>query len=1056
MLSKSNWREVMGVVILYIGSLFGLTSFVSADDKSKPDCALCGHITDSTTGEAITDATIEIHGGPNSKAETDANGFYCFDKISEQGNYRIGIDSNEYVGIYNYDEMPVVNLKGDNQVVKDFKLDRACMIKVQVADEANQPVENAEISVNYLADERTRRIGSDMRRRRTDKEGFCLVGGIPPKTKCQITATHGINITSLRKDGYGVVQTQWDYAPSHLEVTLTDTEVIESSKIVLQKGVDVNGIAKYQDGVPASDLKITAYPDWWISYTCPESYPIDANGRFTFRHIVPGIYRIQVNIPTGEGSSKGINVLQTALPVPNNELLTLTIPQKSPQALASIRGKFTFAGDKVPNYVDIQAYSPGSGHNSFMWHKYGRDACDTNFVIDRLEPGKYQLTFSSQEIEQKVIEEVNAPCEDLLVELSPCDKMFLRGTVLNSENNQPIQNFKARARKTKILRGARYQQPDKWLEVDDAEGRFSIDATGPGIYQVQIAAEGFAWTWSEDVNTDSNNPVVIKLAAGGGIKGKVVNSEGKPIKGAKVLPLSMAGGMWIITNAVKDPFVSEDGAVETADDGTFELKHLAPGRESVKVIHPDYAYSTVNDIEVKEGQTTEGINVVMPAGGAVEGYVYDAQGLAQPNVTLYFQDIYSFSSDDKAGRFATVTTDANGFYQATGLPEQLLTVKRQKAWDSMGVVCRALAPANGRVSHIDLGGKPIVSGRIIINGAPLANRRVVLSSAESPNSDVFRCNAMTEPDGKFAFGGVPNGKWKIYCEDTETRGDWIKIATAEAAGQDVDLGVVSVTLSTIRASIEYEKESPKWDIKYANLQEGDNPWNIPVKKAILPTDKNAPYIVKNIPAGEYRLSLIRQDYVAFRQSIEVNETDVNVTIPMPKSTSGIHGHLTGKFPAGQTIWTRDKSIVGNIMPDAGLNYKLDNLPAGHYYVGGNMLIDSAALLEFDLADGEQKILDINVPDSPKNQSSPLLVLVLDENGAPLLGAEVRLLGGESVIEPIVDSSQGIYFMAEQGAYTLQVNFPGYKAVTQQVSVARFDPKNIQAFRKPILVRLERQ
>jgi hypothetical protein len=121
-----------------------------------------------------------------------------------------------------------------------------------------------------------------------------------------------------------------------------------------------------------------------------------------------------------------------------------------------------------------------------------------------------------------------------------------------------------------------------------------------------------------------------------------------------------------------------------------------------------------------------------------------------------------------------------------------------------------------------------------------------------------------------------------------------------------------------------------------------------------------------------------------------------------------------------------------------------------------MLIDSEELFEFDLADGEQKVLDVNVPDSPKNQSSPLLVMVLDENGSPLLGAEVRLLGGKGVIEPIVDSSQGIYFMTEQGVYTLQVNFPGYKAATQQVSIERFDPKNIQALRKPVLVRLERQ
>ena len=1056
MLPKSNRRGIMGGIILCIGLLFSLTPFVSADDKSKLDCVLCGHITDSTTGQAVTDAIIEIHGRINSEVEADANGFYCFEKIGEQGNYRIGIDSNEYAGIYNYDEMPVVNLKSDNQVVKDFKLSRACMIKVQVVDETNQPIENAEISVNSLADERMRKIGSDTLRRKTDKEGFYLVSGIPPKTSCLITTTHGISIITENKDGVRHGQTQWDYAPGHLIVTLNDAEVAKSGRIVLQKGVDVNGIAKYQDGVPASDLKIEAYPDWWSSYTCPESYPIDANGRFTFRHIVPGIYRIQVNIPKGEHSSVGINVLQTALPLPNNELLTLTIPQKSPQALASIRGRFTFTNGKIPDYVDIQAYSPASGHSSFMWNKYGRDVNDMNFVIDRLEPGKYRLTFSSQEMDQKVIEDVNAPCEGLLVELLPRDKTYLKGTVLNSEDNQPIQKFKARARKMRILHGANYQQPDKWLEVDDAEGRFSIDAAGPGIYQVQIAADGFAWMWSQDVNTDQNVPVVIKLSAGGGIKGKVVNNAGKPVKGAKVLPLSMAGGTSIRAGCMQDPFISEEGAVETADDGIFELKHLAPGKESIKVIHPDYAYSILNDIEVKEGQTTEGINVVMPAGGTVEGHVYDAQGQGQPNVTLYFQDIYSSLSDEKAGRFATVTTDTNGYYQAGGLPEQLLIVKRQKEVSSIGVVCRALVPACGRISYIDLGGQPIVSGRIIINDIPLANRRIVLSSVESPDSYVFRCSAMTGPDGKFVFGGVPSGKWAIYYEDPEKRGDWIKAMVVNAIGQDVDVGTISVRLPTIHISVGYEEGASKWNIGRAYLQEGNEFWGRQIAQLSKPVDENESYIIKNVPLGEYYLVLMRRDYLMLRHPVKVTESKTSITVQIPKCTAGIKGLISGKIIIGQTIWTQDKSIVASLIPNEKGDFKLDNLPAGHYYVGGNMLIDSEALLEFDLADGEQKVLDVNIPDSPKNQSSPLLVMVLDENGSLLQGAEVRLLGGGDVIEPIIDSSQGIYFMAEQGAYTLQVNFQGYKAATQQVSIERFDQKNIQALRKPVLVRLERQ
>jgi hypothetical protein len=374
----------------------------------------------------------------------------------------------------------------------------------------------------------------------------------------------------------------------------------------------------------------------------------------------------------------------------------------------------------------------------------------------------------------------------------------------------------------------------------------------------------------------------------------------------------------------------------------------------------------------------------------------------------------------------------------------------------MGVVCRALVPASGKVSRIDLGGRPTVSGCIIINGVPLANRRIVLSSAESPTSNVLRCYAMTEPDGEFTFGGVPRGKWAIYYEDPEKRSDWIKATMVNVTGQDVDMGTISVRLPTIHISVGYEEGAPKWDISRTYLQEENEFWGRQIAQLSEPADENEPYIIKNVPPGEYYLVLTRRDHLMLRHPVKVTETEMNLTVRIPKGTAGIKGLISGKIIMGQTIWTQDKLIVAFLIPDEKGGFKLDNLPAGHYYVGGNMLIDSAALLEFELADGEQKTLDINVPDSPKNQSNPLLVLVLDENGTPLLGTKARLLSGKSVIEPIVNSSQGIYFTAEQGTYTLQVDFPGYKTVSQQVSIERFDPKNRQAFRKPVLVRLERQ
>jgi protocatechuate 3,4-dioxygenase beta subunit len=1058
MTTKTHSRKSISTGILFFGLLLGLTGITNGNNEPnappaqpvtgqfKNNSVICGHITDAKTGQPVTDATVKVM-EYNLKTETDANGYYHIDTIYNDGDYRIAVDSNGYSGITNYDSMPVVNLRKGKEVVKDFKLNKACMIEVQVVDEANQPVEGAVLSAASLTDEYNNKFREI--RCRTDKNGVAILGGLPPsKTPYQIVAYH---YGATDKQSH---QRQLDCAPGKLEALLNDTNVVESGRIVLQKGADVYGNARYEDGVPASDLKISVYPNWGSFDNASGSYPVDSNGDFTLRHIAPGIYRLMADIPMASGGTIGITISRTTLPPADNEPLKITIPQKSPQSLVSIRGKLVFPSGKKAKFVDIEAY-PSAGRDrfshSFHWPNY-KDPCDMNFVIDRLEPGKYRITTMSSDMGTKIIEDVTAPCEEFEITLEPAEKPILKGTVIDSQTNQLIRSFKARAKKTKMLRGQYNSQPDKWIDVNDDEGSFNIEAAGPGIYQIQIAAESYAWTWSEDVNTDQNVPVVIKLTAGGSIKGSVVDEKGNPVSGAKVLSLSKAGG---IKNAlpayIKDPFETEDGEVETVN-GKFELKHLAAGKESLKVLHPDYAYSIVNDIEVNENKTTEGIKVVLNKGATVQGYVFDNQGQPQSNVTLYFNNIYS--GDEKSGRLAEVTTDINGHYQAECLPEKMLTVRRQKTWESMGVVCRTLVPANGKVSRIDLGGQPNVTGRLIIDGKPIASRRVMLSSIGGASSDFFRCYTMTENDGAFTFGGIPSGKWTIYYDDTEKRNNQIKVTEFELTGQNANLGTIPKGVSTVNISIEYERESPKWEIIKAYLKDDNNFFNQPVTEIAIPNDANQPYIAKNVLPGEHYLALVRKDYSSLRYPIKVTESSSNINIHLPKFTAGIHGRMTGKYLGMQTVWTKDKSVISNIKPDTSGDYKLDNLPAGEYLLGGNMLLNNTAILEFELKEGEQKALDIDIPETLPNQMGALQVIVLDENGAMLTGAKAWLQNGTSIVEPAADIG-GFYFVTEPQKYELHAKFPGYKESKQQVQIENLDLKTTKRLPDPLLVRLEK-
>ena len=172
-------------------------------------------------------------------------------------------------------------------------------------------------------------------------------------------------------------------------------------------------------------------------------------------------------------------------------------------------------------------------------------------------------------------------------------------------------------------------------------------------------------------------PVHISLSRGGGLKGTVTNELGQPISGAQVIPLSLACGVGQGENTL---FMTTLGAVETVD-GRFTLKHLPPGTDTLKVVHPDYAFAFLDQIEIVENQTAD-VDIVLSSGGTVEGVLYEDEGQPHAKETIHFLTA-QHSNHDLSGRLVSVTTDANGYYCATHLNPSAPSVAPSTAWRSL-------------------------------------------------------------------------------------------------------------------------------------------------------------------------------------------------------------------------------------------------------------------------------------------------------------------------------------------------------------------------------------
>ena len=1002
----------------------------SRPDETEPTVApiypfqargvLSGLITDAQTGEPVVGARVEAFVRRVFRVKTDEHGFYAFDEVEGDGNYQIRITSQTHLSPGPWDRRPTVAVKADGQAVKHFRLERGCRVKVNVVDEQGRPVAGAWVSASWLGAERGK---MDLGEARTDPNGTAVVGAVESSDiEYRLIARHD------------------DYAPSHATLRLNRPSRLEQAHVVLPSGIEVQGYAEYADGVPAEGVQIYAQPDWWHSNHLMGHEPVDGNGLFTLKHIVPGVSSIHVYFQDKNlGGGTSFSLTQAELPVPAGELLSLRIPKKSPQSLVSIIGSIVWASEKRPNRLEVTASSAIPSVHERVSLRGDLDS----FEIGALEPGLYTLQFRGADLKNKILRNIQAPNHDLEVVLEYQDKPHLTGTVVAADTNQLIERFRARMIQVKYLHDSYYTPPANWHQVTN--GQFDLETRGPGVYRLQIIAEGFAPTLSEEINTDENGPMTIRLGKGGRLQGRVINADGEPVSGAKIIPLSTAKGN---TPTLLNLFLTEEGATQTVN-GSFLFQHLSPGVDSFKVVHPDYAQVLIEEIEIREGETVEEMEIVMDRGASIEGYVYDLRGRPEANVTLFVQDETGSNVPpaSEATRLNTAVTDANGFYRADRLPAgRLCHLVRKDGHQTMGVVHRACVPSQERTVRMDFGGGPILSATLHEDGVPLLNTRIRLGGQHTSHSKVFRCSGITDGFGRFDLPGVPPGRYGIHYEAPGQRGQWVLIAYAEVGQEDVKLGVIPKEAASLNVTLRTQDPTADLSGWRIHVQENMEIWGSRPGAITTPTSSDQPTVIKGLMPGTHQV-VASQGGVYIRQAVQMasNRDLVDMTFDLPAATASISGLLNTPPNQSLILWNED-STVSAFLTREGETYRIDHLPAGSYVIGDRLLKAHAPIAAFSLAEGEAKTLAIDLTDwSP--DVGVLFVSVADRQGRLLRHTEAWLKGPGGPHGPSpAPGDDGLTFVAPPGEYVLAVMCEDYQPYTETMSLTATALKG-SSFRK---------
>ncbi len=1002
---------------------------------------LAGRILDSA-GKPVANATVTLRGAVYQDTKSDTKGDYSFKELKAGDEYRIAVRAEGFVPIEPFvNGDPGIQLSADSHARRDLVLQRGVRIVVTVTDALGELIPNAIVNADLLGPGQY-----EDRRGPTNAMGQAKF------------------LLPISKTDYVVEAQIGGYSPAHAMATASSIDKPVEINLVLDKGYTVKGVAICSDNKPAAGWKIIASPDWWSTHSFPDGFPIDKNGNFTLKDVGSDKYTLYVEIPSGDIVSW--EQCGTVTMPPAEQPLRVNVPVPSPASRINFAGRVRFVDDKGAaspgqESIRVQAVSLADDRQSYeglIQPNRNDNAAlpkgEAPFDIGGVPPGVYQVSFESSMIERKVLDRVEWPGKLPLIELRVIGKPHLIGTVVAADTGKLITQFAVRMQKNETIgEGANWGQDTRWIQVGDQAGHFDVELVGPGVYQVQVSADGYAWIWSSKVRVESTGqttPLQLKLTTGGSLSGVVLDPAGKPVQGAKVIPLSMARSM----NVGPDEFEGQAGAATTDTTGRFALQHLAGGEETLKIVHPDFAPLTVENLKVVDGQAATAAPITLLVGGSAEGTVFDEKGHPASGVTICFQtDPYGGPEEELALKcLASVVTDEQGHFRAAHLPHRIIYVNVAEWWSHQGVVRRTISPVEGKTAHLDLGGPMTVSGRLLISGKPLANENIELALEPpvdfSPINDIDK----TDADGRFVFYGTPPGNYTLYWQGPSARRDWIAAAHVHVTGKPIDLGEIRTDIGDVQIGLKADDPADLNAVQYVSIEKTSPPMmNPPFIQTSLDNAAIGVWRAKNVLAGRLRVSAEMKGTpnITFMTSFDrINATpQTTITVHLPRASATLKISMKKQSSDEQTQYItlgNDDGTVQVAIPFPPLTNFI-KLPPGSYRA-----IDYFTNLPFKdftpivLNDGQTSEAELDPSTFDKSDMTYVSVNVWTADGVLVGGPKLHLIDASgNQTAPYEDSDLGQIFVVHPGHYRAELDGTGAVPLTPEIDAPPHSPKGRQ-------------
>jgi RNA polymerase sigma factor (sigma-70 family) len=523
--------------------------------------------------------------------------------------------------------------------------------------------------------------------------------------------------------------------------------------VVLKSGITIYGQVTDEDGVPVSGVTVGTTRDrcMWNSVQAKT----DSEGRYELNNV--DVQHGLVLWAVDNTHAPYVEDVNNS-PLPDKMLKNIRLADSVP-----LHGKIV---DKEGNpvsgvSVSLREYKGVSGISVGEPNQWITSDSQGRFTIRNVPPeGKVILEVYADFIGGITMPEVEAGQEEeYIIEVERSGRIY--GSVVGDSTDEPVRRFnvKINSSKTEPFKGgyeATWSREGHYF--DSAEGFFDTGRATLAVgaeYSVTIYADGFNPLTIDPVEaqpiSDKPNRTEFRLKSATGITGRVVDSNGAAISGARVriMPNSRDLEHWD----------DRDTAV-TNSNGEFYLPGL--GRQEQLIYITAETYGTYLGSSADLPKDSNGaIQITLERGAEVSGRVFTSDGNAAADAIVYviiFNVELSEKFPNSSNLIMQTTTDANGYYEVYDLPAGSFFISANSAEGNLRIANKEITLKAGQHLEVNFGDD---EGFAITGTVRAGEKLLEKAEVEIRLTDEYVKWSYTNSNGRFKIAGIPKGTYNV-------------------------------------------------------------------------------------------------------------------------------------------------------------------------------------------------------------------------------------------------------------------------------------------------------